>query len=54
MQDPAEDDILKGRAAEEIIQQMADVVQYHRLGLFRDLKGVHIPAPIAVQEYAVG
>ena len=51
--DPAENDILIGCAVDEVVQHVGDVVQHQRLCLLCYLKGVGVPAPIAVQENRV-
>ena len=38
----------------KIIENMGNIVQHHGLCLFRHLKWAGIPAPVAVQKYAVG
>ena len=50
---PAEDHGFIRRAAEEIVQQVADVIQHHRFGFLRHLERIRIPAPIAIEEHAV-
>jgi ATP-dependent DNA helicase RecG len=52
VQDPAENHMVIGGAAEEAVQEKRDVLQHHLPGLLRHLKGVGIPAPVPVQEHA--
>ena len=54
MHHPAEDDGFVGGATEEIVQQVADVVQYHRFGFLIDQEGIGVPAPVAVQKDTAG
>ena len=54
MHHPAEDDIFICAAGEKIIEDMADIIQYHGFCLVRDGEGVHLPAPVAVEKRAGG
>src|SRR5580658_7778776 len=51
VQYPAEDDVLEFRASKEAVKQVGDVVIYHRLCFAIHNERMHIPAPIAIEEY---
>ena len=47
---PSKDNVLVGVAAQEVAEQVADVVEHQRLCLGRHLKGVCLPAPVPVEK----
>jgi hypothetical protein len=53
MHNPTKDNIFISGTMDEIIQQIADIIKYHRLRFFGHLKRGCIPAPIAIQENGV-
>ena len=50
---PAKNHIFIDRTVQEIIQQMTNIIRYHRLGFFGYLKRMGIPAPVPIQKYTV-
>ena len=53
MHDPAEDDVVIGRTGEEVIENITDVIDDHRLCFFIYLKGMPVPAPVTIEEDTV-
>jgi RIO-like serine/threonine protein kinase len=50
---PAKHNIFAGGAFDKIVQKEADVLHDHPLRFLRNLKGMHVPAPVPVQKHAV-
>jgi len=53
MQHPTEDDVLVFRAADEVTQQVSDVVHHHCFRLIGNDERLRTPTPIAVKEDVV-
>src|ERR1700761_938864 len=51
MKHPAEDNVLKLRATEKVVEQVSDIALHHLLCFAGDQEWTHIPAPVAVKEY---
>src|SRR5580704_3041538 len=51
MKHPAEDNILKLRAIEKVVEQVSDIALHHLFCFAGDQEWTHIPTPVAVKEY---
>src|SRR6202042_2965624 len=51
MKHPAEDNVLKLRAIEKVVEQVSDIALHHLFCFVGDHEWTHIPAPVAVKEY---
>src|ERR1700735_1411112 len=51
MKHPAEDNVLKLRAIEKVVEQVSDIALHHLFCFAGDQEWTHIPTPVAVKEY---